>query len=875
MPIAANPDGVLDIENATLRSREIATLSNFVAGNDEIRSSGAPVVEVYGDPANVGGFLPTLELVSNTESVAGTSFTRFTSNAGVFSLQSGTGGDADSKGDIAFTSVGGNTEHMRIQGSTGRVGIGTVSPGKKLEIADGYQSLGGYIDTYNILGIDGGMVLGVREGGGTYTDGIRISGSGYVGIGTVSPNSKLHIYETGGVGGSGNEYPEIFLQHYTAAGAPAWGDRTGEIVFNYHNWDGWRGAGIFGFRDSYANVRSTYLYLYNNNGSVRFYIMPNGQSVAASNMSWSNQTVWDVNISLQAPNAVYYQARSRGWNTYSSRSLKENFEPVLDSLDKVKRLDGVYYTWKQGQGDNVLPSTIDDYDQTHTIKQQKYIGFIADEVAEVLPWVCTFDENGAANGLDYGAITPVLVNAIKELDEKIGKSEASSDDRLKDNEVYVRNATETLMKLKPQIYDKKESLTSNIYHHEAGLIAQDIWYDAPELRFAVKPGLLSEIPLEAPVRSDDPREDPDYSTWGPNPASVDYNYLIPYTIKSIQEIVTDLPRQKTQVIGITSSNLNDTRGLIVVSDTNDFQKGTPKLSLSANSYDKKCFGVVSNSNTYSIDNEILIDTTGVGYVWAINHSNIESGDYLTTSNVSGYAMKQNDDLLHNYTLAKSTMDCDFVPVQKSIKRVRQELQDVTRYIKTKLYEITKEQYDSMDEMYRTSREYSYYKKSGYVKVSEKGGYDKMEYYKLINTEEIDETSIPKQVCDIISIDEWNSLTSNVQNDYSPYYSNLATTEVSLEDYTTLNEMERSKCVFTTRTVYSYKIREESKDPLPGYDPEVHQEYVNVLDENGQLQWEDTQQTEASYEIRYLNATGNITDETNAVYTAALVNCKFC
>jgi hypothetical protein len=140
MPIAANPDGVLDIENATLRSREIATLSNFVAGNDEIRSSGAPVVEVYGDPANVGGLLPTLELVSNTESVTGTSFTRFTSNAGVFTLQSGTDGDADSKGDIAFSSVGGDTEHMRIQGSTGNVGIGTVSPGAPLDI---YKSGGG------------------------------------------------------------------------------------------------------------------------------------------------------------------------------------------------------------------------------------------------------------------------------------------------------------------------------------------------------------------------------------------------------------------------------------------------------------------------------------------------------------------------------------------------------------------------------------------------------------------------------------------------------------------------------------------------------------------------------------------------------------
>ena len=192
MPIQAEPDGTLDVENATLRSRNIVSLTNMVAGNDVVRSSAAPTLEVYGDPSNDGGVLPTFELVSNV-SAAGSAFTRLTSNAGVFTIQSGTDGDADSKGDIAFSSVGGSTEHMRIQGSTGRVGIGTVSPGKKLEIADGYQSLGGYIDTYNILGVDGGMVLGVRQGGGTYIDGMHINASGYVGIGTNNPTKKLEI----------------------------------------------------------------------------------------------------------------------------------------------------------------------------------------------------------------------------------------------------------------------------------------------------------------------------------------------------------------------------------------------------------------------------------------------------------------------------------------------------------------------------------------------------------------------------------------------------------------------------------------------------------------------------------------------------------
>jgi len=699
---------------------------------------------------------------------------------------------------------------------------------------------------------------------------VHFDTNGRLGLGTTAPLNALDVYS--------DAYATFGKSSYSAAGYS--GIRLGRPYTTAH--------------DAYCSVIRSYTNPAVNYKSSLELLTSTGNNATASafmgcdgvwlgtykvhyhsyNLSWSGQQGWDVNVTLQAPNAVYYGARCRFWATYSSRKLKENFEPVLDSLDKVKKLNGVYYTWKNGQGDNVPPP--EDYDMTDQVKQQKYIGFIADEIAEVLPWVCTFDENGEANGLDYGAITPVLANAIKELDDKIGKSEATSDDRLKDNEEYLRNATNTLMKLKPQLYDKKESFTSNIYHHEAGLIAQDIWYDAPELRFAVKPGLLSEIPLDAPIRSDDPREDPDYSKWGPNPASVDYNYLVPYTIKSIQEIVTELPRQKTNVIGITPSNINENRGLVVISDTNDFKNEVPKLSLSKTSYDKRYFGVISHSNTYSVDNEVLIDTTGTGYIWVINSSNIESGDYLTTSNISGYAMKQNDDLLHNYTICKSTIDCDFKSQNKTVKRIKQELSNVTYYINTKLYEITKEQYDSMDERYKTSREHSYYIKEDYTQVTEKGGYDKMEYCKV--TENLPRDGGPfvlQKEKEIISIEEWNSLESNIQNEYSPYYSNLSSTTVSLEDYTTLDEAEKAKCTFTTKTIYSYKVQEESKNPIDGYEPEIRQEYVNVLDENGQIQWEDTEKTEALYKIRYLDANGSITDESNAVHIAALIGCKYC
>jgi hypothetical protein len=52
--------------------------------------------------------------------------------------------------------------------------------------------------------------------------------------------------------------------------------------------------------------------------------------------------------------------------------------------------------------------------------------------------------------------------------------------------------------------------------------------------------------------------------------------------------------------------------------------------------------------------------------------------------------------------------------------------------------------------------------------------------------------------------------------------------------------------------------------------------MNVLDEHGQLQWEDDPSgtTEKAYKIRYLDTDGNITDEANAVHTAAFVGVTY-
>jgi hypothetical protein len=57
---------------------------------------------------------------------------------------------------------------------------------------------------------------------------------------------------------------------------------------------------------------------------------------------------------------------------------------------------------------------------------------------------------------------------------------------------------------------------------------------------------------------------------------------------------------------------------------------------------------------------LIINSIGEGAICVSNtNGNIENGDYIQSSDLLGYGEKQDDDLMHNYTIAKSTIDCNF------------------------------------------------------------------------------------------------------------------------------------------------------------------------------------------------------------------------
>ena len=54
---------------------------------------------------------------------------------------------------------------------------------------------------------------------------------------------------------------------------------------------------------------------------------------------------------------------------------------------------------------------------------------------------------------------------------------------LKKNVIFIKSACGTLPKLRPQLYDKKPDMENDdptTWYKESGLIAQEMYHDAPE-----------------------------------------------------------------------------------------------------------------------------------------------------------------------------------------------------------------------------------------------------------------------------------------------------------------------------------------------------------------------------------------------------------
>jgi hypothetical protein len=117
---------------------------------------------------------------------------------------------------------------------------------------------------------------------------------------------------------------------------------------------------------------------------------------------------------------------------------------------------------------------------------------------------------------------------------------------------------------------------------------------------------------------------------------------------------------------------------IIGSEAIYITEALPNCSLSCKDNDPCVFGVLTNApNGVLPDNPIFIhdsdnifenslyssvrvNSLGEGAMWVSNiNGPIKNGDWITSSRIPGIGKRQSDEFMHNYTVAKATMSCNF------------------------------------------------------------------------------------------------------------------------------------------------------------------------------------------------------------------------
>ncbi|MBN1186924.1 MAG: tail fiber domain-containing protein, partial [Bacteroidales bacterium] len=119
----------------------------------------------------------------------------------------------------------------------------------------------------------------------------------------------------------------------------------------------------------------------------------------------------------------------------SDARLKTNLEPVSNSLDKVLKMKAYTYDLNIDQLEN-------NEEKSANTTNQSQIGFLAQDLLKFIPEVVEYDSAADEYGVKYGAIVPVLAEAIKEQNNIIMEL-IKEVEKLKDKEKSDEKISET------------------------------------------------------------------------------------------------------------------------------------------------------------------------------------------------------------------------------------------------------------------------------------------------------------------------------------------------------------------------------------------------------------------------------------------------
>ncbi|MCH7574484.1 MAG: tail fiber domain-containing protein [Candidatus Marinimicrobia bacterium] len=293
---------------------------------------------------------------------------------------------------------------LSVSGSadfSGTLGIGTTSPAGDLHIHDsgtfasmifsnsGTGTSGTFGGALSLLNDEFRLVnkepASLHLGTDNSFD-LTIVTGGDVGIGTTSPDAKLHV-----------------------AGGPLWTTLNWQKTIAIDVGDaikyGQDGTTKFGVGSS-------------SNTLFHWYTTADGATGDAANYYMEVGNAGDVAIGGGAPNASYalFVTGAAGgtslWTQVSDLRYKKNVRPLENALDKVLALRGVRYDWRRDEFSDMKFS------------DRPQIGVIAQEVETVLPEIVTTDADGYKS-VAYSTLTAVLIEAVKTQQQQIEELQAA------------------------------------------------------------------------------------------------------------------------------------------------------------------------------------------------------------------------------------------------------------------------------------------------------------------------------------------------------------------------------------------------------------------------------------------------------------------
>ncbi len=323
-----------------------------------------------------------LQLAGNVFSITSNGVTSAMLASDTASLNKVSGGAMSTNGSlvgIGSASPAGQLDVRSASDSNGRIIVANNSANTWLQLVSGAGN--GATDpaliwSDNAVGDDLRLGIGSIDAA-SFTERLRITGAGRVGIGTTAPTAKVHV---GFVGRDG-----IVID----------GDGTDDAFLSIDN--NQSGSLHYLFDDTSAGHALTlesgigHDLVFNTNGNAARMRITAGGDVGIGTAAPSQRL--HVVGSICATGAIVNCSDAR---------FKESVETLPDALDKLSRLRGVRFDWRREE----FPD--------HQFSEDRQIGLIAQEVREVAPEVVQEGTDGYLS-VDYGRLAPILIEAVKQL----------------------------------------------------------------------------------------------------------------------------------------------------------------------------------------------------------------------------------------------------------------------------------------------------------------------------------------------------------------------------------------------------------------------------------------------------------------------------